>query len=157
MRIKPEDRERLEAFQRRFKAAADAEDPEAMLGIFKDDAYQQLLLKSEIEDTREKFSRFDAAHTAIFATACAQYIHERMLDMLAVHRVRRVQLEKRVTELEQRPSLKYCGTWNAHAQFNEGNLVTDHGSLWACLRSTRARPGESDDWQLAVKKGRDGR
>lgn len=65
-------------------------------------------------------------------------------------------LARRIDELEARPSLKYCGVWDENTQFNEGDFVTDHGALWHCKASTRARPGTSGDWQLAVKRGRAG-
>lgn len=64
-------------------------------------------------------------------------------------------LQERIRQLEDRPTLKYAGLWNEHQQFNEGEFVTDHGSLWFCKATTRTRPGASKDWQLAVKRGRD--
>jgi hypothetical protein len=63
--------------------------------------------------------------------------------------------EQRVSELESKPHMKYRGVWSAEEQFNEADLVTDSGSMWYCRRSTRGRPGASDDWQLCVKHGRD--
>jgi hypothetical protein len=62
----------------------------------------------------------------------------------------------RIEAIEARPVLKYAGIWNPDAQFNEGDVTTDHGSAWHCDRSTRSRP-PSKDWTLMVKKGRDGR
>jgi hypothetical protein len=29
------------------------------------------------------------------------------------------------------------------------------GSIWVCLRDTEGKPGQSLDWQLAVRKGKD--
>jgi hypothetical protein len=52
-------------------------------------------------------------------------------------------------------AIKYRGIWNADNQYNEGDFVTDKGSMWCCLASTRLRPGSNQDWQLAVKRGRD--
>ena len=63
----------------------------------------------------------------------------------------------RVKSLESRPSLKYSGVWNADTQNNEGEFVTCSGSVWYCRESTRDRPGTSDAWQLAVKRGNDGK
>jgi HK97 family phage prohead protease len=62
-------------------------------------------------------------------------------------------LAARVAALEVRgPGMTYRGVWNADQQFNEGDVVTDHGSAHYCLRSTRDRP-PSHDWQLCVKRG----
>lgn len=67
-------------------------------------------------------------------------------------------LEKRITELEARPSVKYLGIWTEGDRYADSDFVTDRGSLWACCRTgTTARPGDNDDWQLAAKRGRDGR
>ena len=61
-------------------------------------------------------------------------------------------------QLASRGSLKYCGVHDPARQYGEGDFVTCHGSLWHCNRPTRSAPGAgSDDWQLAVKRGRDGR
>jgi hypothetical protein len=65
--------------------------------------------------------------------------------------------ERRLAALEQTPSLKYLGVWNNEMPYVEQNAVTDRGSVWICLRSTRSRPGESNDWVLAVKRGQDGK
>ncbi len=66
-------------------------------------------------------------------------------------------LERRVAELEARPSMKYLGVWDPHVQYNVGNLVTKAGSIWHANKSTRSEPGTSTDWQLAVKRGKNGR
>ena len=52
-------------------------------------------------------------------------------------------------------SIKYRGIWNEGIEYNQGDFVTDRGSMHCALVSTRKRPGTSDDWQLAVKRGRD--
>jgi hypothetical protein len=91
----------------------------------------------------------------------------RMLS--AIGRDRRTDLEKslraeieklqhRVEQLEARPSVKYAGTWKEKNFFGEGVLVTDNGSMWHAKRpSIGERPGQTDAWTLAVKRGRDGR
>ena len=67
-------------------------------------------------------------------------------------------LEARISELEVRPQVKYLGIWNAQKIYTIGNLVTDHGSMWHCVDTcVGARPGSSDAWQLAVKRGSDGK
>jgi hypothetical protein len=62
----------------------------------------------------------------------------------------------RIEALEARPVLRYAGRWNPDAQFNEGDITTDHGSAWYCERSTRSRP-PGEGWKLMIKKGRDGK
>jgi hypothetical protein len=64
-------------------------------------------------------------------------------------------LKARLAELEALPKLKYCGVWHPEGQYVEGNFVTHGGSLWHCnAKSTGRQPGNSDDWVLAVKDGR---
>lgn len=53
----------------------------------------------------------------------------------------------------------YRGVWQP-AQFDayqRGMAVTHDGCLWIARVETRAKPGTNDDWQLAVKRGRDGK
>ena len=67
-------------------------------------------------------------------------------------------LQKRVAELEARPAMKYEGVWDAEKVYRVGDFVTDGGSLWHCSDTNiGVRPGSSDAWRLAVKRGRDGR
>lgn len=74
---------------------------------------------------------------------------------------RRRELELRVMQLEERladvDNLKYCGTYEQHREYQPGNFVTEAGSIWHCKVRTSAKPGESDCWTLAVKRGKDGR
>jgi hypothetical protein len=48
------------------------------------------------------------------------------------------------------------GVWTEQA-YDRGDCASHGGSLWIAQRDTRAKPGTSDDWRLACKKGRDGR
>jgi len=58
-----------------------------------------------------------------------------------------------------RPTLadSYKGTWQPSAfdQYQRGDACTFDGSIWIARTTTRAKPGSNDEWQLAVKKGRD--
>lgn len=73
-------------------------------------------------------------------------------------RERLAQAEARIAALEgERKGFYYRGTWGEGESYDEGDFVTDHGSMWACLAPTTTRPGTSDAWQLAVKSGRDRR
>src|SRR5688500_6644692 len=66
-------------------------------------------------------------------------------------------LVKRLRALEERPTLRYRGTWNPETQSNEGDVLTFQGSAWFCNRATRSRPGTNDDFTLMVKRGKDAR
>jgi len=52
------------------------------------------------------------------------------------------------------------GFWTDEVEYVRGDLVTLGGSQWCCMvDKTKMRPetGEGNDWQLAVKRGRDGK
>ncbi|UAK23664.1 collagen-like protein [Sphingomonas nostoxanthinifaciens] len=49
------------------------------------------------------------------------------------------------------------GVFKADEAYEAGDAVSWGGSLWIARRETSARPGEGEDWRLAVKRGRDGR
>jgi hypothetical protein len=64
-------------------------------------------------------------------------------------------LEARVEKLEAQ---KYLGVYRLGRLYSEGSKVTHDGSLFIALKSTGEVPGNgSADWQLAVKRGRDGK
>ena len=50
-----------------------------------------------------------------------------------------------------------AGVWKEGAAYVAGDAVTHGGSLFIAQGETTARPGKSDDWRLAVKRGADGR
>lgn len=54
-------------------------------------------------------------------------------------------------------SLLYKEVWDEATEYQRGDCVTQDGSMWVALRATKTRPGESKDWRLAVKRGRNGR
>lgn len=74
-------------------------------------------------------------------------------------RTLRRELEKRVAALESKASgLKYVGVWDESSPYQEGNFVSWGGSVWhANVGSKGVRPGDGNVWQLAVKRGRDGK
>jgi hypothetical protein len=51
----------------------------------------------------------------------------------------------------------YAGTWQAGRRYPKGAKVTKKGAEWTAKADTFAIPGESKDWQLSAKGGRDGR
>jgi hypothetical protein len=49
---------------------------------------------------------------------------------------------------------KYEGVWDAEKVYCVADFVTDGGSLWHCSDTNiGVRPGSSDAWRLAVKRG----
>lgn len=54
-------------------------------------------------------------------------------------------------------SIIYKGVYAAGGEYQEGNAVTYGGSLWIALEDTKEKPGDGKGWQLAVKRGRDGK
>jgi integrin beta 3 len=50
-----------------------------------------------------------------------------------------------------------AGVWKEGAAYVAGDGVTLGGSFFIAQVATTAKPGKSDDWRLAVKRGNDGR
>ena len=50
-----------------------------------------------------------------------------------------------------------AGVWKEGASYVAGDAVSHGGSLFIAQAETTARPGKSDEWRLAVKRGNDGR
>lgn len=66
-------------------------------------------------------------------------------------------LNARIDALEkQLEARSYKGIWK-EGLYQKENLVTLGGSVWIAKSDTSSRPGTDGTWQLAVKKGRDGR
>lgn len=55
------------------------------------------------------------------------------------------------------PYVRDVGVWKEGATYLEGDGVTWGGSFWTAQKDTTAKPDGSDDWRLAVKRGRDGK
>lgn len=56
------------------------------------------------------------------------------------------------------PRFKDCGVFREGVEFLKGDGVTWAGSFFIAQKDAPAgKPGESDDWRLAVKRGRDGK
>ena len=49
-----------------------------------------------------------------------------------------------------------AGVWKEGASYVPGDAVTLGGSLFIAQAETAAKPGKSDDWRLAVQRGKDG-
>jgi hypothetical protein len=69
-------------------------------------------------------------------------------------------LHKRIDELEcEREQFGYVGSWAEGTVYRKGNFCSHSGSLWHCrVEATQEKPStHCADWQLAVKRGRDGK
>lgn len=63
-------------------------------------------------------------------------------------------INKRLDLLESRSiELRYCGVWQSGRDYKAGNMATHSGGLWHCNQATTEKPGQSNDWTLAVKSG----
>jgi hypothetical protein len=49
------------------------------------------------------------------------------------------------------------GVYKAGEAYPKGSGATWGGSYWIAQKDTETKPGDGDDWRLAVKKGRDGK
>lgn len=89
----------------------------------------------------------------------APAIKEFVSKMLAGSTSRLASLEARMVALEAAPRIHYRGVWEAGSHYAEGATVTHKGGLWIALENDPpAEPGDGvSGWQLAVKRGRDGR
>lgn len=68
-------------------------------------------------------------------------------------------LSARIVELEA-GGIHYCGVYQrSGVTYRKGSLVTADGSGWIALREAKEgeAPGASSAWQLAIKRGKDGR
>jgi hypothetical protein len=54
------------------------------------------------------------------------------------------------------PVMVYKKVW-AQGTYTKGDTVTWGGSLWHCNETTESKPGDSAEWTLAAKRGRDGK
>lgn len=52
------------------------------------------------------------------------------------------------------PSLIYKGVFDQKEKYSKGDCVTFSGSMWVSKsEDNESKPGDSDDWQLSVKRG----
>jgi hypothetical protein len=67
-------------------------------------------------------------------------------------------LQKEVAALRREVEAKeYQGVWACNREYAKGASVSFRGSTWIAKKTTTVMPGEDLSWQLAVKRGRDGR
>lgn len=63
-------------------------------------------------------------------------------------------LTERVDSVAAR-GLKYAGVYQRALDYERGDVVTHKGSAWIALRDAATEPGDTPEWQLMVKRGRD--
>ena len=82
-------------------------------------------------------------------------LNERLATELAPVR----DLEARVQSLERESEQReYQGVWRPDFEYLKHNAATFDGGMWLCrVDRTTQKPAEGDDWQLAVRRGRDAR
>jgi hypothetical protein len=126
----------------------------------------------------------NAAHGVEFTRGCWRSIKAMIAELFVLQELgveKRNALEARIKELEARPTtehealrslisalsdrlaevekretnLRYCGVFEIGRTYQEGNFVTFDGSIWHCKAATQTRPGQSDRWVLACKRGSD--
>lgn len=51
----------------------------------------------------------------------------------------------------------YRNAFKEGETYSPGDMVSWAGSVWHCAKATSAKPGDGDEWTLAVKRGRDGK
>jgi hypothetical protein len=69
----------------------------------------------------------------------------------------REELNERLVALEQRPTVQYRGVYSATAEYHPGDMITFNGSVWhGKMTCTVIKPPDSNSWQLAVKRKKDG-
>ena len=62
-------------------------------------------------------------------------------------------LEARIAQLETKPFVKFCGTFQGHGLF-PGDAVVHQSALWICKAATSGTPSKNFvGWQLALKRG----
>jgi hypothetical protein len=67
-------------------------------------------------------------------------------------------LQAELMEIKQRGlGVHYRGVWQHGSDYDLGDFVTYGGAMWHADKPTKNKPGSSDDWTLAVRKGIDGR
>lgn len=83
---------------------------------------------------------------------------ERGADGIATREELNSLIEERWGELQVRTFADvYQGVYENGRLYERGLLTTWGGSLWLSQAETKAKPGESPDWRLIVKKGADGK
>ena len=63
-------------------------------------------------------------------------------------------IESRITAMEAKPFVKFCGVWKTGGTYAPGDAATHQGGLWLCRAATSGEPSKDFvGWVLAVKSG----
>ena len=63
-------------------------------------------------------------------------------------------LEARIAQLETKPFVKFCGTFQGGTAYHPGDAVVHQSALWICKAATSGTPSKDFvGWQLALKRG----
>jgi hypothetical protein len=91
-----------------------------------------------------------AAKMAADVTSRFENVEARMSALELAHE----HLAARLAALEDKPSVKFCGTFQSGRTYAPGDACTHHGGLWVCKAATSGAPGaDFVGWTLAVKRG----
>jgi hypothetical protein len=107
------------------------------------------------EAKRHAYDVLDDEVLGALAKAIVPFVREVVAEALAPLAARNAALEARLIQLEQQPSMKYCGVWEPERTYFIGDFVTQDGSTWHCERSCMGVRPPASTWTLAVKRGRD--
>lgn len=115
-------------------------------------------------DDLKRLEKSEAAVKWRHLVSAIDGLAEGMVGILKKHATDRIDaLEKEVASLKAASTKtladSYKGTWQPSAfdPYERGAAVTFDGSLWLARTTTRTKPGASEDWQMIVKRGRDGK
>lgn len=67
------------------------------------------------------------------------------------------QMDDRMKALEAREQLEYLGVWDITKDYRKNHAVTHDGSVWIARKPSRGVRPPHEAWQLAVKRGGDGK
>jgi hypothetical protein len=77
---------------------------------------------------------------------------------LAEHHQRLTALEKRIAELEQKPSMQDTGPWQPNKNYQVGDVCSFKGGAWVChTLHNSGNEGPMGSFRLFVRAGRDAR
>lgn len=133
-------------------------------------AFVEAVIVDDAEALRQKLASPGKANSADQPVLVSQATFASLKHLLAhlwytgsvvrdFNREQRQLLEERVAKLEARPVFEDAGVWDRDKSYLAGQGVTSDGSFWICKRPSAPgeRPGASDAFRLAVKRGKDAR
>jgi hypothetical protein len=89
------------------------------------------------------------------ATAVNEVIAPLRREIIAI-KMENAELQGQVKSLQE-GGLHYRGVYEDGQAYQIGDACTSGGSMWRAQASTTFKPGQSTDWKLVVRKGRDAR